>query len=86
MRKRGWVASDAGERMKMRDDGTFEIERNDEVFPCGKCGGASYRRACTNNERAEYGCGRPHDCCSAAFVCRECNHRQVMRLPAPEFV
>ena len=70
--------------MKMNPDGTFEIDRDDNSFPCPKCGGYSDSVECTSEEREEYGCGRSWDCCSVAFICSKCGHRFAMRRPSPE--
>ncbi len=70
--------------MRMNEDGTFEIERDDDAFPCPKCKGYADRVECTKEEREQYGCGRSYDCCSIAFVCIKCGHRFAMSLPAPE--
>lgn len=72
--------------MKMNEDGTFEIERDDNSFPCPKCKGYSNSVRCTDDERKEYNCNpqKTWDCCCRAFVCIKCGHRFVMRLPAPE--
>jgi len=71
--------------MRMNDDGSFEIERDDDSFPCLKCGGYSTKTECTTEERKEYGCGKSYDCCSIAFVCTICGHRFAMSRPAPDW-
>jgi hypothetical protein len=59
------------------------LERDDYSIPC-KCGGYADRVSCTADEIAKYGCGRPWECCSRAFVCRKCKTRYVGTAPAPE--
>ena len=71
--------------MIVHDDGTFEVERDDDSFPCPICKGYSYKVECTIEERKEFGCGSVWDCCSVAFVCMICNHRFAMSLSAPDW-
>jgi uncharacterized protein with PIN domain len=58
--------------------------REVDTIRCEDCGGEMDKVDCTPEERKEYGCGRPYDCCSAAFVCESCHKRIVISLPAPE--
>jgi len=70
--------------MRMNEDGTFELDRNDDAIPCELCKGYAGRVECTAEERDKYGCGKNWDCCSRAFVCIKCGHRMATDAPAPE--
>ena len=59
------------------------IRRNAEAIKC-KCGGYAERVDCTPEEIEEYGCGRPYQCCSRAFICSLCGERIVGKADAPE--
>jgi hypothetical protein len=59
------------------------VPRDVSIIVCD-CGGLADRVECTTAERKEFGCGRHHDCCSRAFVCRRCGRRVAMSCKAPE--
>jgi hypothetical protein len=58
--------------------------RDAEGVPCA-CGGYADRADCTDEERKQYGCGRPFECCARAFVCRICKTRIVGSAEAPDY-
>lgn len=72
--------------MEWNDDGTWELEREDDAIPCPKCKGYSRLVDCTDEEEEKHGCwpGLRHNCCCRAFVCLVCGHRVAMKAPAPE--
>lgn len=70
--------------MRINEDGTFEIERNDDAIACPKCKGYAGRVKCTSQELEQFNCGRSYECCARAFVCKVCGHRVAMKAPAPE--
>lgn len=49
------------------------------------CNGYCDNVSCTKEEVKEYQqCGRKHECCLAAFVCRRCKTRFIAKLAAPD--
>lgn len=59
------------------------VERGQEAIPCS-CGGYCDRVSQTEEEIAQYGCGRWGGCCAVAFVCRICKTRYAGHEPAPD--
>lgn len=59
------------------------MNRNAEGTPC-ECGGYMDKVEPTAKEIKKYNCGRPWNCCAAAFVCRVCKKREACKLDAPE--
>lgn len=69
--------------MKMTQDG-FQLDREDDAFPCPECGGFSERVQCTPEELAQHNCGKSWECCARAFTCVGCGYHFAMRAPAPD--
>lgn len=64
----------------------LRVARYDTGVPCA-CGGYADRvddADLTDEEVAQFNCGRGRVCCARAFVCRVCKTRFGARAEAPE--
>ena len=65
------------------------IPRDQNGIQCVACN-TGYAKSvdCTKEECSKYGCGRDSpgmECCSAAFICLNCNARLVGTRESPEY-
>lgn len=63
----------------------IELKRDAAGAPCPCNGYADRDDSVTPEELSLQTCGSSFACCVAAFVCRLCGKRFVVRLPSPEW-